>query len=388
MTPSVTRRKALVSFGTICGSALLGLRAYSQAPDRGGIASNGSLTRGLLSLADYEAMAREKMSHVAWEYIESGSADEATLRWNREALQRIRVRPRVLIDVSKVDVTVSLFGQKLAHPILLAPTAAHMQVHAEGEVATVRGAGAAGAIMVASTLSNRTIEDTCAAASRPVWFQLYMRKDRGATRDSILRAEAAGCRALCVTVDLPIVYGRNRAARVDSEMPSLPLPNLGLSSASPTAIRGLRSASFNWRDLEWLRSFAKTPILLKGILNPDDAEQAVKSGVAGIIVSNHGGRGLDSVPATIDALPQVAERVTGRIPVLVDGGIRRGTDILKGLALGASAILIGRPYLHGLSVNGADGVQHVVDILQTELEAAMALTGRTTIASIDRSVIW
>jgi 4-hydroxymandelate oxidase len=191
-------------------------------------------------------------------------------------------------------------------------------------------------------------------------------------------------------VDLPVAYGRNRIAHVDHESPLLPFPNLNLAAAPATRPRSTRgrNATFAWKDLEWLQSFAKTPILLKGILHPNDAEKAVQHGAKGIIVSNHGGRGLDSAPATIEALPRVVDRVPGKIPVLVDGGIRRGTDILKGLAYGATAVLIGRPSLYGLAVNSSGGVRHVIEILRAELEAAMALTGRTSIAAIDRSVLW
>jgi len=242
--------------------------------------------------------------------------------------------------------------------------------------------------MVISTVSNRAVEDITRASTRPTWFQLYVQDDRALTKDLVLRAQAAGCRALCITVDLPIVYARDREAHLGKEAPQFPFPNLNITAGAIGGARAIRSRKFNWKDLEWIRSFAKTPILLKGVLNPDDAEQAAKMGAAAVVVSNHGGRALDSVPATIDALPAIVDRVAGRIPVLVDGGIRRGTDVLKGLANGATAVLIGRPYLYGLAVAGSDGVRHVVEILRTELEAAMALTGRTSIGAIDRSVLW
>lgn len=397
MPNPLTRRQALVSLGAVCAGAVLpSIRAFAQISPSSAAATVSPASPGsgqplLFSLADYEALARERMSRVAWEYINSGSADEFTLQWNRDALNRIRLEPRVMIDVSHVDPGITLLGQKLPHPILVAPTASHMLVDpAEGEVATVRGAGEAGAIMVASTVSNRSIEEINAAATRPVWFQLYVESDRGLTREIIQRAETAGSQALCITVDLPVAYGRNRIAHVDRESPLLPFPNLNLAAAPATRPRSTRgrNTTFNWKDLEWLQSFAKTPIILKGILSPNDAEQAVRHGAKGIIVSNHGGRGLDSVPATIDALPRVVDRVAGRIPVLVDGGIRRGTDILKGLAFGATAVLIGRPSLYGLAVNGGAGVRHVIEILRTELEAAMALTGKTSIVAIDRTVLW
>jgi 4-hydroxymandelate oxidase len=254
----------------------------------------------------------------------------------------------------------------------------------------VRGAGAAGATLIVSTVSNRSIEEVAQAATRPIWFQLYVEDDRGRTKALIERAEAAGCRALCITVDNPWHYARNRQDRIFDAAPKFPFPNIHLASGGPggRGREGGGAKRFTWKDLEWVQSFAKTPIALKGVLNPEDADRAARAGVAAIIVSNHGGRGLDGVPATIEALPVVADKVSGRIPILMDGGIRRGGDVLKAVANGASAVLIGRPYLYGLGVAGADGVRNVIDILRTEFEAAMALTGRTSIAAIDRSVLW
>jgi len=392
----MTRRKAIVSaLGAAAAAATSTfpvVRAFAQGSLQATPSANSakklSSLREPVSVPDYELLAHERMSNPAWEYINSGSADEITLRWNREALTRIRLKPRVMVDVSRIDTRIKLFGQEMSHPILLAPTSTHMLVNPEGEVATARGASAADAVMVISTVSNRAVEDITRASTRPTWFQLYVQDDRALTKDLVLRAQAAGCRALCITVDLPIVYARDREAHLGKEAPQFPFPNLNITAGAIGGARAIRSRKFNWKDLEWIRSFAKTPILLKGVLNPDDAEQAVRMGAAAVVVSNHGGRALDSVPATIDALPAIVDRVAGRIPVLVDGGIRRGTDVLKGLANGATAVLIGRPYLYGLAVAGSDGVRHVVEILRTELEAAMALTGRTSIRAIDRSVLW
>jgi 4-hydroxymandelate oxidase len=342
-----------------------------------------------VSVPDYELLARERMTHEAWEFITSGCGDDVTLRWNREALTRLRVEPRVMVDVTHIDTKIRLFGREFAHPLLLAPTAAHMLVHPEGEVATARGAAAAGAIMVLSTVSNRSVAEVASNTSQPLWFQLYIQKDRGLTKELIQRADAAGVHGLCITVDLPVSYTRDRVEHVKLRAPTLPFPNVNMPAVNGMMPRqGQRDTKLTWKDLDWIRSFSSTRILLKGILHPNDAEQAVNAGVDGIIVSNHGGRALDSAPATIDALPRVVERVAGRMPVLMDGGIRRGTDVLKALAFGANAVLIGRPYLFGLAVNGADGVRHVIEILRTELEGAMALTGRTSIARIDRSVLW
>jgi len=334
----------------------------------------------LLSLSDFETLAEKHISHGAWARVQGGAADELTVRWNREAYQHIRLRPRVLVDVSKLDTRVTLLGQELPFPIILAPTGAQGFVYPQGELAVARGAGAAKAILVVSSSASLSVDEVARAATGTVWFQLYVQRDRGFTHELVQRAEAAGCRALCVTVDSPTHGARNREERAKSELPERPLPNLkGKDYLDPT---------LTWKDIDWLRSFAKTPVLLKGILNPDDAEIGVKAGVSGIVVSNHGGRNLDTVPATIDALPAVVEKVAGRVPVIVDGGIRRGTDVLKALALGATAIQIGRPYLYGLGIAGAEGVTRVVEILRHEFELAMMLTGRPTIASIDKSVLW
>ena len=341
------------------------------------------------SLADYEAIARKKFARPAWEYIHSASADEVTVRWNIESLTRLRLKPRVMRNVSKIDTNVTLLGHHLPHPILVAPTSSHLLAHPEAELATARGAGAAGAIMIASTLSNFSIDEILAAATQPVWFQLYFDDDRGKTKALIQRAEAAGCQALCITVDLPWIYARNREAHITREVPQLPFPNINFTGGpASTGLKTWGYRNLNWSDLDWIRGFCKLPILLKGILNPEDARLAAENGASAIIVSNHGGRTLDTVPASIDALPAVAEKIAGRIPILMDGGIRRGTDVLKAIASGASAVLLGRPILYGLGVGGAKGVQNVIEILRAELEAAMALSGVTTIRAIDRSVLW
>jgi 4-hydroxymandelate oxidase len=344
------------------------------------------------------------MSSMAWDYVTGAAADELTVKSNREAYQKIRLKPNVLVDVSALDTRVTLFGKQHAFPILLAPTSYHKLAHPEGELATARGAGAADTTMVVSSFATTTIEDIAGVAKGPLWFQLYVQHDHGFTRDLVQRAEAAGCQALCVTVDTPVGGARNREQRASFTLPQ------GLDQAN---LRGLKidgvkmsdrtlshrpsehsifsavlDPSLTWKDIEWIRSYAKIPVLLKGVLNPEDADRAVKSGASGLIVSNHGGRNLDTVPATAEALPLVVEKVTGRVPVLVDGGIRRGTDVLKAMALGANAVLIGRPYLYALSVAGDAGVAKVLEILQSEFQMAMALTGRPNIKSIDRSVLW
>ena len=351
-------------------------------------------------LTDFEPLAQARVSPMVWEYVNSAAADEITLKWNREALNRIRLKPRVLVDVSKLDTRVTLFGQEMRFPILCAPTGALRAVHAEGEIGAVKGAAAAGTTFVVSTGANTTLEEIAAASKTPLWFQLYVQPDRGFTHELVQRAQAAGYRALCVTVDSPVNGPRNRQQRAKFVLPA-GLDFANLRGLMPSGNAGhfdrrnegqmyssLLSADLTWKDIAWLQSFAKIPVLLKGVLNADDADRAVKEGVSGVIVSNHGARNFDTVPATAEALPLVAEKVAGRIPVLMDGGIRRGTDVLKALAMGANAVQIGRPYLYGLAVSGASGVTRVLEILQNEFQMAMALAGRPTIASIDGSVLW
>jgi 4-hydroxymandelate oxidase len=384
---AINRRDALTA--SLASAAAIGLSAKQAAsgePNSRSERERGTPTPTLVSLYDYESAAKRILSAPAWEYFNGGSADEITLRRNRQALDSLQLKPRVLVDVTRIDTSCTLLDYKMAHPIILAPTSSHLLAHPDAEVATVRGAAAAKAIMVASTVSNRSIEDICKAASEPVWFQLYVEDDREAVKELIARAEAAGCKALCITVDNPLAYARNREERVRAEAPMLPFPNLGITAAPGGRARSRKH--FNWDDLAWIQSAAKTPIILKGIINPDDADEAAKRGVAAIIVSNHGGRVLDTEPATVEVLPAVVDRIAGRIPVLFDSGLRRGTDVLKGLAYGASAVLIGRPYIYGLSVAGADGVRNVVEILRSELEGAMGMTGRTQLDEIDRSVFW
>ena len=369
--------------------------AEFQLGDRLSITPNqAAAAQEAICLADYEPLAKAKMSATAWEYINAAAADELTDRWNKEAYQKIRLNPRILIDAVGFDTRVTLFGHEHAFPILLAPTSSQTLTHPEGEVATARGAGAAGAAMVLSSFSGKSLEDVAAVATSQLWFQLYAQKDHGFTQHLVQRAEAGCYKALCLTVDTPITGARNRETRANVTLPEL--PNMtgfkgvskGLQTGSLDIFNNLLDASLTWKDVEWLCSFAKIPVLVKGVLNPEDADHAVKSGVAGIIVSNHGGRNLDTLPATIDALPYVTDVVAGRVPVLVDGGIRRGTDVLKAIALGANAVLIGRPYLYGLGAAGEAGVTNVLRILQREFSMAMVLSGRMSVAKIDRTVIW
>jgi 4-hydroxymandelate oxidase len=342
-----------------------------------------------LTLDDFEQIARERLSHMAYEFVSAGAADEVTLRWNREAFERIRLRPRVLQDVSDIDTSVTLFGKKYPHPILLAPVAYQKLFHPAGEAEAVRGAGAARAVYVVSTACTCTIEEIAAAATSPLWLQLYLQNDREVTRDLVARAEAAGVRALCLTVDTPVLGTRNRQQRAGFALPKeITTPHLDISGRDRLSVVSSKREAITWSDVEWLQTIAHVPLLLKGILTGDDAARAINHGAQGIVVSNHGARNLDTVPATIDALPEVADRVAGRVPLLVDGGIRRGTDVVKAIARGASAVLIGRPYAFALAADGASGVARTIEILREELETAIALLGRGSLRELDATVLW
>ena len=348
------------------------------------------LTDQFLCLADFEPAARDRLPHAVYEYVAGAAGDEITMRDNVVAFDRLRIKPRVLRDVSKIDTSITVFGDKLSHPILLAPTSFQRMSHPEGEVASARGAGEAGAIFTLSTSGTATIEECVATSRVPIWFLLYWQSDRSFNRDVVAQAVAGGAKAICVTVDMPTLGDRRRQMRAGFKIPdALATPYFNDRNTGLLKVGGSpKRAILTWPDVEWLRSLTTLPIVLKGILDPDDAEQAIGAGADGIVVSNHGARNIDTLPATIDALPAVAERVAGRIPVVIDGGIRRGTDVLKSIALGATAVMIGRPYVYALAVGGSDGVRHCVELLRRELEMAMALTGRVSISEIDRSLIW
>jgi 4-hydroxymandelate oxidase len=359
-----------------------------------------------ISLADYERDAGSVLDPMVHGYFAGGSGDEATLRWNREAFDRVRLRPRVLRGVEARDTSVTVLGARIPVPVVVAPMAFQRLAHPEGELATARGVGEVGTVMVASTLSTTTLEDVAAAATSPLWFQLYVYRDRGVTRELVGRAAEAGYRALVLTVDTPVLGNREREARTGFRLPpTLPVANLaggegaggspgppgppgpetGLPAHRIPAAEGssglalyahrLLDPNLTWDDVAWLRSIAPLPLVLKGILHPDDARRGVEAGAEGIVVSNHGGRQLDGAVATLDALPEVVAAVEGRAEVLLDGGVRRGTDVLRAMALGARAVLVGRPVLWGLALEGSDGVRRVLEILIEELDQAMALCG-------------
>lgn len=357
-----------------------------------------------VSVFDYESLATEHLSQMALDYYNSGAWDEVTLRDNRAAFERLKIRPRMLVDVSKRNLTTEVLGQSLQMPLLIAPMAFQCLAHPDGEVATARAAASAGIGMVLSTLATKSIEDVAAATHSETstslqWFQLYVHRDRGLTRALVERAYAAGYKALCLTVDAPVLGRRERDKRNQFALPpGMGLANLaslsGLGIPNEAGESGLFTYSVQqldpavtWRDLEWLQSLCPLPLVLKGILRGDDAEQAVECGAKVIVVSNHGGRQLDGAIASIDALAEVVEAVDGRAEVLVDGGIRRGIDILKALALGAKAVMLGRPVLWALATAGEAGVSHVIKLLREELDVAMALSGCATLQDIDSSLL-
>lgn len=340
-----------------------------------------------INLFDYEKLAQERISAPYWDFFQGGSDDEITLRECRAAFERIRLRPRSLVDVSKIDMHTSVLGMPVSMPVLIAPTASHCVAHPDGECATAQAAGRAGTLMIASTVSTRTMEDIAQAATGPLWFQLYLYPSLEIAAWLVHRAEAASYRAIVLTVDLPVLGNRERDRRNKATIPPAPYTEANLAGVEK---EGQPWVPLTWDTLAWLRSITTLPILLKGILTAEDARLAVEHGAAGIIVSNHGGRQLDTAIPGIEALPEIVEavdRIDKRCEVYFDGGIRRGTDVLKALALGARAVLIGRPILWGLAVDGADGAYQVLELLRRELEVAMKLSGRPALASIDRSLV-
>lgn len=354
----------------------------------------------VVNIDELQPLAKEKLEPMIYDYIAGGAEDEITLFENEAAFQRIQFRPRVMVDVSQQDLSTEVLGDKVNFPILLAPTAMHCLVHEEGELATARAAAALGTIMTLSTVATYNIEEVAEATDAPKWFQLYCFKDREATKFLVQRAEAAGYKALCLTVDTPRVGRREADVRNGFHLPpGIVIKNLDTyekfkdfpqdqqTSIVAAFINTMFENALTWGDIEWLRSITKMPILLKGVLTAEDAKLSVEHGVDGLIVSNHGGRQLDGVPATIQALPEVVEAVEGKLEVLVDGGIRRGSDVLKALALGAKAVMIGRPYVWGLALNGEAGVKRVLSILREELEVAMALAGCPTIKDIHPGIV-
>jgi isopentenyl diphosphate isomerase/L-lactate dehydrogenase-like FMN-dependent dehydrogenase len=339
-----------------------------------------------INVFDYEKLAQAKMEPAIWDYYQGGSEDEITIQRNRAAFAEIALRPRVLVDVSNLELQTSVLGTPVSMPILVAPVAAQRLAHPEGEIETARGAGKAGTLMIVSTTSTCTLEEIAEAATGPLWFQLYLSSNLQRSKDLLARAEACGYQAIVFTVDVPVMGHRERDLRNQFMLAShTTLVNFLNSDSTDPSIA--RHRVDTWETLSWLRAHTRLPILLKGILTAEDALLAVEHGADGIMVSNHGGRQLDGAIASIEALPEIAETVAGRCEIYLDGGIRRGTDVLKALALGARAVLTGRPIIWGLAANGSTGVAHVLELLRAELKGAMALSGCPTLASIHPSLV-
>ena len=335
----------------------------------------------LCSIEEFEPIARLQMSEAAYNFVSGAAGSGGAQVANREAYRRWVFRPRVLIDVSRIDLATSILGRPIGLPIVFAPTALHRLAHPEGEFATARAAREVDTLMILSTSSSISIEEVAAVADRP-WFQLYCFTDRELTRDLVQRAEASGCSAICLTVDTPVAAWRENEAR----LPVLPHPGVTTGIiAEDSELVG--DSTLTWQSLDWLRSITKLPVVTKGVMTAEDARLAVEHGVDAIVVSNHGGRQLDGSMATLDALPEVAEAVEGRIELLFDGGVRRGTDVLKALALGARAVLIGRPIFWGLGTGGSVGLLRLLELMRGELVSAMGHTGVTRVTDVPRSIV-
>lgn len=360
---------------------------------------------GIVTLADHELHAQKLLNANAWAYFSGAAADELTLAGNRRNWDALTLWPRVLRKLSGGHTRSTLLGQPLASPILVAPTAYQCLAHPDGELATAYAAAALGCGLVLSTQASLPLESVAQAALStpgrgPLWFQLYLQHDKGFTRELIARVEAAGYEALVLTIDAPTNGARDRERRAQFQLPpgiaavnlqgQPPLPQAQLLAGQSALFDAMLHHSPSWDDIAWLKAQTRLPVVLKGILHPADAVQAAQLGADALIVSNHGGRTLDTAPATAIALPKVIQALRNQhlqLPVLVDGGLRRGTDVLKALALGADAVLIGRPVLWGLANAGAAGVAHVLRLLRDELEIAMALTGCATLADATAALL-
>ena len=354
----------------------------------------------LVSVEDYERLARERLSGEIWDYIDGGAGAERTLAANLAAFDRVQLRPRVMVDVSTIHTATTVFGAPLAVPLGIAPTAYHQLAHPDAEVGTAIGAGRSGALYVVSIFASRTVEEIAAAAAGPLWLQLYWLRARDALTALIARAEAAGYQAIVLTVDAPVIGRRRRDERNGFAVdPGVAAANLdpalmvsthqrrpGESAIATHAVRAF-DPSLSWSDLAWLREQTRLPLVLKGILTAADALIAVEHGVDAVVVSNHGGRQLDGAPASLAALAEVGAAVGDRMPVLFDGGVRGGPDAFAALALGARVVLLGRPVLWGLAVAGAGGVTAVLDLVGEELAHTMALTGCPNLHDIDAAAV-
>ncbi len=353
-----------------------------------------------VNLSEFEPLARERMAQQAFDYVSGGADDEISMKENRAAFARLALLPRVLIDVSTVDTSTRVLNQDISFPVMVAPTAFQTLAHADGELATARATAAAGTIMIVSTLASHRLEDIAAAAPGPKWFQLYCYKERSVTQELVKRAETNGYQAICVTVDVPRLGRRERDFRNQFTLPPDVVPRnfegvADLAGIDPAEhgshltahIASLLDDSLTWDDIDWLKSITTLPLILKGILATEDAKLASEVGVAGIVVSNHGGRQLDGVVTALDVLPDIVSAVGDRAEVYMDGGIRRGTDVVKALALGARAVLLGRPSVWGLAADGEAGVTKVLHMLRDEVELALALCGCPNVAAVSSELV-
>jgi len=348
-----------------------------------------------VNIYEYEALAKERLPPAEHDFIAGGATDEITLRRTRAAFDAIMLRPRMLVDISQPNLSTTVLGQPIAFPILVDPAGGHGRAHADGELATVRAAGALGTLLLLSSGSTYRLEEVAQAATGPIWFQQYLYRDREITQRMAHRAQEAGYSGLCLTLDSTVRAKRERNIRNQYSSPSSPNYEglevsenaWQMSSDAPRGVNNLIDRAATWPYVEWLAAHTPLPLVVKGIMTAEDARLCAEHGVKALIVSNHGARQLDTTFASIEVLPEVVDAVQGQCEVYLDGGIRRGTDVLKALALGARAVLIGRPLFWGLAVDGEMGVQAVLKMLRDELEMAMGMCGRPTIASIDRSLL-
>ncbi|EXC29331.1 Peroxisomal (S)-2-hydroxy-acid oxidase GLO1 [Morus notabilis] len=337
----------------------------------------------ITNVSEYEAIAKQKLPKMVYDYYASGAEDQWSLQENRNAFSRILFRPRILIDVSKIDMTTTVLGFKISMPIMIAPTAMQKMAHPEGEYATARAASAAGTIMTLSSWATSSVEEVASTGPGIRFFQLYVYKDRHVVAQLVRRAERAGFKAIALTVDTP------RLGRREADIKNR-LMTPDWHHMSPDKLTGLSAGRYDillYKDVQWLQTITQLPILVKGVITAEDTRLAIQAGAAGIIVSNHGARQLDYVPATIMALEEVVKAAQGRVPVFVDGGVRRGTDVFKALALGASGIFIGRPVVFSLAAEGETGVRKVLQMLREEFELTMALSGCRSLKEITRDHI-
>jgi len=352
-----------------------------------------------LNLHEAEVLARDILPAPTYDYFAGGANDEITLHANRQAFDALAIRFRVLVDVSRRDLSLTLLGTTVPAPLVVAPMAFQRLAHPDGELGTARAAGALGLPMTLSTFSTVSLEEVRAATAAPLWFQLYVHQDRGITGGLVERAAVAGYSALMLTVDVPEIGRRERdernafrlspALRVANFLPdaSNPLRDAADGSGLANFVHGMRDASLSWKDLEWLAALSPLPLLIKGVVRADDARRAADHGAAGVVVSNHGGRQLDTAISSLRALPDVADAVGDSLLVMMDGGVRRGTDVVKALALGARAVMVGRPLLWALALDGEAGVRRALTLLVSELDLAMALTGAARLSDITRDLL-